>query len=120
MCEPGSERWTWRPPRSVQPPPEEELTPTFHEYAEQWWTRSEKQLAPETRANYRWRLESHLLPFFAVKRLDEITFDLVERYIAAKLAEDDPLSPCSINMTVTLLGAIPEGRRARSDSSQPS
>jgi integrase len=31
------------------------------------------------------------------------------RYIAAKLAEDDPLSARSINMTVVLLGAILEG-----------
>jgi hypothetical protein len=33
----------------------------------------------------------------------------VERYIAAKLAEDDSLSARSINMTVILLGAILEG-----------
>jgi site-specific recombinase XerC len=51
----------------------------------------------------------HLLPFFAETRLEEITFDLVERYIAAKLAEREPLSARSINMTVTLLGAILEG-----------
>lgn len=36
------------------------------------------------------------------------SFDAVERYIAAKLAEQDPLSARSINMTVTLLGAILE------------
>jgi len=103
------ERGTWQPPRAVEPPPEPDPVPTFHEYAEEWWTRSEQQLAAETRANYRWRLERHLLPFFAERRLDEITFDLVESYIAAKLREDEPLSACSINMTVTLLGAILEG-----------
>ena len=47
-------------------------------------------------------------PYFNDMRLDAITFDAVERYIAAKLAEDDPLSSRSINMTVTLLGAILE------------
>jgi hypothetical protein len=41
-------------------------------------------------------------------RLDEISLDTVEDYIAAKLAEADPLSACSINMTLTLLGAILE------------
>jgi integrase len=41
--------------------------------------------------------------------LDAITFDRVERYIASKLAEDKPLSPRSINMTVMLLAAILEG-----------
>ena len=57
-------------------------------------------------------------------RLDAITFDTVERYIAGKLAgtvydkgvpvgEDDPLSARSINMTVMLLGAILERAQER-------
>lgn len=103
------ERGTWTPPAAIEPPPEPELSPTFHQYAEQWWLRSERQIAANTRANYRWRLETHLLPFFGGLRLDQITFDQVECYIAGKLAEDSPLSPRSINMTVTLLGAILEG-----------
>jgi integrase len=103
------ERGTWQPPRTIAPPPEPESVPTFHEYAEEWWTRNERQFATSTQLDYRWRLERHLLPFFAEKRLGEITFDLVERYIAAKLAEDEPLSARSINMTVTLLGSILEG-----------
>jgi integrase len=103
------ERGTWQPPHAVAPPPEPEPTPTFHQYAEDWWMRNERQFATSTQLDYRWRLERHLLPFFAERRLDEITFDLVERYIAAKLAEDEPLSARSINMTVTLLGAILEG-----------
>ena len=41
-------------------------------------------------------------------RLDAITFDTVERYIAAKLAATPPLSARSVNMTVTLLAAILE------------
>ena len=41
--------------------------------------------------------------------LDAITFDRVERYIAAKLAEDDPLAARSINMTLVLLAAILDG-----------
>ncbi len=41
-------------------------------------------------------------------QLDAITFDTVERYIAAKLAEEKPLSSRSINMTVTLLATILE------------
>ncbi len=103
------ERGTWTPQAGVEVPPEDDPIPTFHQYAEQWWMRTERQLAANTRANYRWRLETHLLPFFGGLRLDQITFDQVERYIAGKLAEDDPLSPRSINMTVTLLGAILEG-----------
>ncbi|HUN77414.1 MAG TPA: tyrosine-type recombinase/integrase [Solirubrobacteraceae bacterium] len=103
------ERGTWQPPAAVAPPPEPEPMPTFHEYAEEWWLRNERQFAENTRLDYRWRLESHLLPFFKDHLLDTITFDLVERYIAGKLAEDKPLSPRSINMTVTLLAAILEG-----------
>ncbi len=59
---------------------------------------------------YRWRLERHLLPFFADRPHDEITFDLVERDVAGKLAETRPLSPRSINMTVTLAGRDPGDR----------
>jgi integrase len=102
------ERGTWQPPAAIEAPPEPESIPTFHQYAEEWWLRNERRLAQKTREDYRWRLESHLLPYFKDHPLDAITFDLVERYIAGKLAEDKPLSPRSINMTVTLLAAILE------------
>jgi integrase len=130
------ERGKWQPPR-VEPPPEAKPLPSFHQYAEQWWLRVEKQLAPKTREDYRWRLEKHLLDYFGRMRLDAITIAVVEDYIAAKLAEGEriraaqadgkpltekvtdrrgrtferplqPLSARSINMTVTLLGAILE------------
>lgn len=101
------QRGVWKPPAAVEPAPEREV-PTFHEFAEQWWTLTKDRLAESTRADYRWRLEVHLVPYFKHLRLDAITFDTVEQYIAAKLAEDDPLSARSINMTVTLLGAILE------------
>ncbi|HXN38699.1 MAG TPA: hypothetical protein VN892_11725 [Solirubrobacteraceae bacterium] len=103
------ERGAWTPPAGVEAPPEPEPIPTFHQYAEDWWVRNERRLAAKTHEDYRWRLERHLLPFFAEMRLDAITYDAVERYIAAKLAASPPLSARSINMTVTLLGAILEG-----------
>jgi hypothetical protein len=102
------ERGVWKPPAVVEPPREAEQAPTFHEFAEEWWTLREGQLAPKTQADYGWRLQVHLIPWFGKQRLDAITFDAVERYIAAKFAEDDPLSARSINMTVTLLAAILE------------
>jgi integrase len=83
--------------------------PTFHEFAELWWLRNERRFAAKTRDDYRWRLERHLLPFFGERRLDAITFDLVERYIAAKLAEPDPLCASSINKTAALLAVVLEG-----------
>lgn len=100
------ERGIWQPRGEL--PQERTKVPTLHEFAEQWWVRKQGQLAPSTRADYRWRLERHLLPYFAPMGLDEITYDDVERYIAAKLAENEPLSSRSINMTVTLLCAILE------------
>ncbi len=100
-------RGLWKPPTIAEAPVEIEV-PTFHEFAEDWWVRNQAQLAENTRADYRWRLECHLLPEFGERRIDRIDFNAVERYIAGKLAGDRPLSARSINMTVTLLGAILE------------
>jgi integrase len=99
-------RGVWKPSAVVEALIAE--VPTLHEFSEQWWLRVERQLAAGTKADYRNRLENHLLPFFGEMRVDEITFDTVERYIAVKLAEDRPLSARSINMTLTLLAAILE------------
>jgi hypothetical protein len=85
------ERGTWTPTAAVEPPPEPEQIPRFHAFAEEWWMLNHAQLAQSTRADYRWRLERHLLPYFGGMRLDTITFAPVERYIATKLAEADPL-----------------------------
>jgi integrase len=103
------ERGTWRP-QAIEAPPL--AVPTFHEFAEEWWTRHEGQITAGTQLDYRWRLQVHL-SYFNEMPLDTITFDTVERYIAAKLAEDDPLSPRSINMTVILLAAILESALER-------
>jgi integrase len=103
------ERGIWQSPQSSGASSGPEELPSFHEYAEDWWLRHEHHLRPKTQSDYRWRLEKHLLPFFKDFPLGAITFDAVERYIAAKLAEDRPLSARSINMTVILLGAILEG-----------
>lgn len=100
------EEGTWQPPADTKPEVEPEGMPTFHEFAEQWWLRNERQFRPSTQADYRWRLENHLLPFFAEMPLDRITYTTVRAYMAAKLAEDKPLSARSINMTLTLMGSI--------------
>jgi hypothetical protein len=55
----------------------------------------------------------HLNPYFGEISVDAITCDTIERYAAAKLAESDPLSARSINMTLTLLGAILERAKKR-------
>jgi integrase len=81
------------------------IDPTFHEFAELWWVERERELRPATRADYRWRLENHLIPFFGQHTLPQITIAEVDRYKATKLAEGT-LGPRSINMTLTLLGAL--------------
>ena len=131
------EQGTWTPPVVAEPPPEPTTMPTFHEFAEEWWTLTKAQYMPRTAEDYQWRLSTHLLPYFRELPLDRITFDVVERYIAAKLADNEkveaaaamgkpimeeitdkrgrvfvrpaqPLGPRTINMTLILLAAILE------------
>ena len=124
------ERGVWKEP--APPAPEPEGTPTFHEFAEQWWIERERELRPRTRTDYKWRLEAHLLPFFGEYQVDRISIADVDRYKAAKLAEADelrrrieagekvqrklfgqrpaikPCSPATINKTLDLLSSIME------------
>jgi hypothetical protein len=114
------ERGTWRPSEIDEGPREAERAPTFHAFADEWWTLTKAQLAPSTQADYEWRLEVHLIPYFGETRLDAITFARIERYIAGKrsgliyetgrdVGKGDPLLARSINMAITLLGAILSG-----------
>ena len=105
----------WRPPQAVEAPPELEPVPTFHEYAEGWWLLNESRCAARTVEDYRWRSFSQggLIDCFGELPLDKITVDTVESSIAAKLGEDEPLSPRSINMMLTLLAAILDSARER-------
>jgi len=125
---------TWRPPIATITSPAD--VPSFHSFAEEWWTLHERELSTSTRKDYRSRLEKHLIDFFGPMALDGITTDTVERYLTHKLAENErvragaarrepvtesythggrtrirrvrPLSERSINMTIVLLGQIME------------
>lgn len=107
------ERGTWQPAAPLPGPPPAPVDPTFHEFAEQWWVEHEREWRKNTRLDYRWRLERHLLPFFGEHRLSQITIAEVDRYKAAKLAERDGLSGASINKTLTTLSAILESAEER-------
>ncbi len=100
------DRGTWQPAVAVAPPAEPDPVQTFHEYAEQWWLEHEGDWLKSTQADYRWRLEAHLLPFFGTSALTAITIAEVDRYKAHKLAEVDGLSGESINKTLMILSAI--------------
>ncbi len=101
------ERGQWQP-TVAQSPAACTAAPTFHEYVEQWWLQNAAHLAEKTQTDYRWRIEAHLLPWFADLPLDQITIDSVDRYKVSKLNEDRPLAASSINKTMAMLEAILE------------
>jgi hypothetical protein len=47
------------------------------------------------RIDYNWRPEPHLIPSLGDKPIDEISFDMVEDYIAEKLAEGERIRPAA-------------------------
>jgi integrase len=124
--------WTpWTP--AAEPLPE----PTFHEFASEWFAARRGEWRESTQLDYEWQLSAHLLPFFKDHRLSEITIAEVDRYRESKVAEaraieaaaakgrprireytdavgrrhrrpDRPLSPTSINKTITRLGQVLE------------
>lgn len=78
------ERKQWTPPVRHDFPTEE---PTFHEYADQWFEKHRLTLRPSAVADYTWRLECHLLPFFKDDRLGDITYQRIKEYVTAKQTE---------------------------------
>src|SRR5947209_3013202 len=105
------ERGTWQPAQPAEPPPEV-IVPTLHEFAETWWVEREREWRDSTRADYRWRLECHLLPYFKDIALTDINIATVDAYKAAKLREER-LGGESINKTLALLSAILEAAEER-------
>ena len=123
------ERGIWQPP-APEPERSSAEIPTFHEFASEWFEGISPELRERTRVDYRWRLSSHLLPYFADHRLSAITVEEVDRYRRAKVRESKemesarqkqlalpkakrtrvprPLSNGSINKTIRLLAAILE------------
>lgn len=125
----------WTPPetRSRASAAADPGVPSFHEYSSQWLqaridgVTGEKPIRPTTAAKYRWRIESHLLPFFASYRLHEIDRDLCLAFKAHLLRQSrelresieagadirdrngrrvKPLSPASMRMVTDGLVAI--------------
>jgi len=108
------QRGLWTPPEDREPEPEPRAIPTFYEFASDWLTaqrteggRDGRGLSERGDVDLCWRLNKHLLPFFARLRLDEITVERVDRYRREKVAEG-VLSPGSVNKMLTTLGSILE------------
>ena len=121
-------RGVWMPPsgQDVEVPSAQQSHP-FGEIAQEWWKLNRGRWRENTLTDYRWRLNSHLLPFFGPLDVAEITPRTIDEYTADRLAEskrradaiergkplrdDDgrlmrPLGADAINKTLTLLGAI--------------
>ena len=88
--------------------------PTFEEFASRWLRRQEAEggragmgLAVKSREDLEWRLDRHLFPAFASRRLDQISIRDVDDYRIEKVREER-LSPSSINKTIATLSAILE------------
>jgi hypothetical protein len=94
---------------------------------EDGWRARRKPIEENTRQDYLWRLRGHLLPFFALRRLDEIDPELCLAFKAHKVREAAdlrgaitagadlrdhrgrrivPLGPSSIRKLIDTLGAI--------------
>ena len=101
-------RGIWRPPEPVPVVAEPDSELTFHEFASDWLGALRHEgLKENTLAEYGWELSNHLLPFFALHRLQDITIAEVDRYRQSKVRER-LLSATSINKTITRLAQILE------------
>jgi hypothetical protein len=77
------ERGLWRPPTRT-PAIEPGETPTFHEFASEWFERHKHEVQPRTIEYWLWVLSGHVLPFFKDYPLDAITVEMVDRFKVAK------------------------------------
>jgi hypothetical protein len=106
------ERGLWQPPvKHIEQPAG---VPSFHRFASDWLAghaveggRRGGGLTEASKADLEWRLSNHLLRWFGLRRLDEITVEHVDRFRLAKVREGR-LSPSSINKLLTTLAAILE------------
>jgi integrase len=96
--------WQAPIPAAIIAGPEEE--PTFHQFASEWVRRREPEVGTRTAEHWRWALSLHLLPVLGHHRLSALSAEAVDRYKAAKLVEDEPLSASSINKTLKVLAQV--------------
>jgi integrase len=123
------ERAIWQPYEPAREPVDGE-SPTFRQFASEWFDGSSPDWRERTCVDYRWRLTDHLLPYFKDHRLPAITVEEVDRYRRTKVREREalekkrakqlvlpesererlprPLSNGSINKTIRLLAVILE------------
>ena len=123
-------RGIWHPSAPEPEPTKAQLEPVFGEFADEWFDGACQDWRPRTEELYRWRLDSHLMPFFARHRLSAITVQEVDRYRRHRVRQRNtlekkrqeqlalpptererlprPLSNETINKSIRLLGTILE------------
>jgi integrase len=81
-------RGRWQPEEEPEPAAEAEEVPTFHVFASEWLAgRQAAGLRPRTLEYLEWALSFHLLRHFKAHPVDQITPQMVDRYMTVKATE---------------------------------
>jgi integrase len=98
------ERGTWEPPSSSNGSTNTvDAQETVHVTASRWWQRRKGELAPNTRLDYRWRLD-HVLRHLAHDTTAELDAHRIDTFRGE--LEAAGLSPRSVNMILDLLAQV--------------
>jgi integrase len=98
------ERGTWEPPnRSDESTSTLDVDETVHVTASRWWQRRRAELAPNTRLDYKWRLD-YVLRFLARGMTAQVDVHRVDTFRGE--LEAAGLSPRSVNMVLDLLAQV--------------
>jgi integrase len=87
---------TWRPARR-DPAPSENVDPTLHEFASDWFSAKRFEIEKNTTSHYQNDLTNHLLPFFKGHHLSQITVAEVDRYRQTKVREAAEITAAAEN-----------------------
>lgn len=98
------ERGTWEPPsRSEESTSTLDADETVHVTASRWWQRRKAELAPNTRLDYKWRL-NYVLRLLARETTAQLDVRRVDTFRSE--LEATGLSPRSVNMVLDLLAQL--------------
>ena len=84
---------------------EENTTPLFSVYAEQWLRNHGHDIQPSTKRSYEQLLRLHVTPRFGCKPLSKITRDDVKEFVSA-ISETDNHSRNTVRLILTTLRAV--------------
>jgi integrase len=97
------ERGTWEPPGPADSATALDGDETVHVTASRWWQRRKAELAPNTRLDYKWRLD-YVLRSLAPETTAQLDVHRVDGFRGE--LEAAGLSPRSVNMVLDLLAQV--------------